>query len=225
MMNDSVDGPLSFEPANGEESDSHLEGCDVNESDECDDADVYHNQKYLEMFRRALGERNRDAQRWLEHHFRAKLIDWIHAHAKRDQACQLHPEEYFVVQAFERCWETSIQHRRFEFKSVAEILQYLQVCLNAAILDALRSHSRSSIAQLEKSIGVSTSFSNDKEGNREVWRSIEEKLADARKSRLAFLLYHCAFRPVEIVRSYPQDFSDVQEVSRMRRDIMELLAR
>lgn len=224
MMNNSTDGPLSCEPSISEGSFSDVEGCDVNEIDECDDAEVYHNKKYLEMFHRAIKERNQDAQRWLERRFRAMLINWIHAHPGRDQACQLHPEEYFVSQAFRRCWQTSIQDHGFEFKSAADVLHYLRVCLNAAILDALRNYSRSAIARLEKSFEVSESFSNDDNGNRAVWSLIEEKLSDARKRHLAFLLFHYALRPVEIVRSYPQDFSDVEEVSRMRRDIMELLA-
>lgn len=224
MDNSSAD-PLLSECASNEVMYLKIEGCDkkgVNDGDFCA---TCHDQYYLEMFRRAIKERNNDAQRWLEHHFKAMLMDWIRAHPSRVQACQLHPEEFYVIQAFKRCWQTSIQHQGFEFKSVADVLHYLQVFLNAAILDELRSYSRSGIAQLEKSFEVSGSFSNDDNGNREVWRSIEEKLSDARKRRLAFLLFHCALGPVEIVRRCPQDFSDVQEVSRMRRDIMELLSR
>ncbi len=201
-----------------------IERCDIKEVSDGDFGGTCHDQYYLGMFRRALKERNQDAQRWLEHHFRAMLIDWVHAHPNRDQACQLHPEEYFVIQAFKRCWQTSIQHRKLAFKNMPDILYFLRVNLNAAILDELRSNSRSDKAQLEKSIGVSGSFSNDDNSNREVWRLIEEKLPDARKRHLAFLLFHCALGPVEIVRRCPQDFSDVQEVSRMRRDIMELLS-
>jgi hypothetical protein len=217
MTNNSADGPLSFELSNCEGSIPDFGGCDVNE---VGDGDANHHQKYLEMFCRALKEHNQDAQRWIEHQFRAKLVDWIRTHPSRDQACQLHSEEYFVIEAFKRSWQASIEHQEYDFKSIGDFLHYLGVCLNAAMLDALRGCSRSGMAQLE----VSASFSNDDHGNGEVWRLIEEKLSDARKRHLAFLLFHCALRPVEIVRRCPREFNDVQEVSRMRRDLIELLS-
>ena len=201
-----------------------FEGCDANDVGECDHGDVYHDQYYFKKFRRALEERNQAAQKWIEYHLSAMLIDWIQAHPSRDLACRLDPKEYFVVQVFKRCWQTSLQHHEFEFKNMLDVLSYLRANLNAAMLDALRNYSRQGKEPLRKSLGVKESFSNDDDCSPDVWRIIEAKLSDARERRLAFLLFHCALRPVEIVRSCPQDFNDVQEVSNMRRDIMKLLS-
>ncbi len=224
MMNNSSTGPLPSERASSEGDFSDFGRCDINEVGECDYGDVDHDQHYLEMFRRALKQRNQGAQRWLEHHFSAMLIDWIQAHPSRDLACRLHPAEYFVNQAFKRSWQISLQHHEFEFKNMLDVLSYLRANLNAAMLDALRNYSRQGKEPLRKSLGVKESFSNDDDCSPDVWRIIEAKLSDARERRLAFLLFHCALRPVEIVRSCPQDFNDVQEVSNMRRDIMKLLS-
>ena len=224
MMNNSSTGPLPSERASSEGDFSDFGRCDINEAGECDYGDVDHDQHYLEMFRRALKQRNHAAQRWLEHHFSAMLIDWIQAHPSRDLACRLHPKEYFVVQAFKRCWQTSLQHYEFEFKNMADVLYYLRVYLNAAILDALRNYSRQGNTPLPASLIARESFSNQDDSSQEIWSNIEGKLSDARERRLAYLLFHCALRPVEIVRSCPQDFNDVQEVSNMRRDIMKLLS-
>jgi len=201
-----------------------FEGCDANDVGECDHGDVYHDQYYFKKFRRALEERNQAAQKWIEYHLSAMLIDWIQAHPSRDLACRLHPEEYFVVQAFKRCWQTSLQHYEFEFKNMADVLYYLRVYLNAAILDALRNYSRQGNTPLPASLIARESFSNQDDSSHEIWSNIEGKLSDARERRLAYLLFHCAIKPVEIVSSCPQDFSDVQEISRVRHDIIELLS-
>jgi len=201
-----------------------FEGCDANDVGECDHGDVYHDQYYFKKFRRALEERNQAAQKWIEYHLSAMLIDWIQAHPSRDLACRLHPKEYFVVQAFKRCWQTSLQHYEFEFKNMADVLYYLRVYLNAAILDALRNYSRQGNTPLPASLIARESFSNQDDSSHEIWSNIEGKLSDARERRLAYLLFHCAIKPVEIVSSCPQDFSDVQEISRVRHDIIELLS-
>jgi hypothetical protein len=45
-------------------------------------------------------------------------------------------------------------------------------------------------------------------------------LPDARQQRLAYLLFHCGLKPKEIVRAYPEEFGDVQEIIRLRRSII-----
>ncbi len=46
-------------------------------------------------------------------------------------------------------------------------------------------------------------------------------LSDERERRVAYLLYHCGLKPVEIVRTYPQEFNDVQEIHHVRRVVIE----
>ena len=59
----------------------------------------------------------------------------------------------------------------------------------------------------------------------EVWEVLQTMLSDEREKRLAYLLFHCGLKPREIVRFCPQEFSDIQEIYRMRRSIMERLLR
>ncbi len=50
-------------------------------------------------------------------------------------------------------------------------------------------------------------------------------LSDWREQRLVYLLYHCGLKPKEIVHFCPQDWSDVQEIYRLRRNILDRLLR
>ena len=50
-------------------------------------------------------------------------------------------------------------------------------------------------------------------------------LPNKRERRLAYLLYHCGLKPREIVRFCPQEWSDVREIYRLRRNILERFLR
>ena len=55
----------------------------------------------------------------------------------------------------------------------------------------------------------------------DIWGSLLSVLPDVREQRLAFLLFNCGLNPREIVSHCSQEFCDVQEVYRLRRNIME----
>ena len=59
----------------------------------------------------------------------------------------------------------------------------------------------------------------------EVWEAIRGLLPDEREQRVAYLLYHCGLKPREIVCFCPQEFSEVREVYRLRRNIVHRLLR
>jgi hypothetical protein len=61
--------------------------------------------------------------------------------------------------------------------------------------------------------------------NGEVWESLHMLLTNPREQRLAYLLFHCGLKPREIIRFCPQEWSDIQEIYRLRRNIMERLLR
>ena len=223
MMNDSSTDRLPCDRTSNEIGCLDNEGRSINMIE--DDFDKYHDQYCLEMFRQALKEHDQQAQRWLQNHFSVKVLDLLHCHPSKDKACRLHSEEYYVIETFKRFWQTPHQHQEFEFKSMIDVLSYLRVSLNGAILDALRSNSSPHEAQ-SLSSGLARELNSDEnDSSQEVWNSLERKLSGARQRRLAYLLFHCALKPGEIVGSCPHEFSDIHEIQRMRRDIIELLSR
>ena len=57
----------------------------------------------------------------------------------------------------------------------------------------------------------------------DVWEVLQMMLSDEREKRLAFLLFHGGLKPGEIIRFCPQEWDDVREIYRLRRNIMRLL--
>jgi len=190
-----------------------------------DYCDEYHDQYWLEMFRHALKDGDQRAQRWLQQKFGVILLDWIHGHPQSDLACQLHTEEYYIIETFRCFWHTLLKQQKFDLTSMADVLSHLHVSMNGVILDTLRNYSRPQEVPLTSTWIAGEVQSNENENSHEIWGLIEGKLSNARERRMAYLLFHCALKPGEIVGSFPNEFSDVYEISHIRRKIMELLSR
>jgi len=61
--------------------------------------------------------------------------------------------------------------------------------------------------------------------SQDVWEIVESLLPNERECRLAYLLYVCGLKAREIVRYCPEEFSDIQEIYRLTRNIVERLMR
>jgi hypothetical protein len=168
----------------------------------------------LELFRRAIIQSDQEAWAWVQHCFGGMVRGWLRCHPQREVACRLESEENYVAQTFERFWQATGFNQRVEFSTLAVALQYLRVSLNGAILDMLRTYARPGEPLVE-----------DNTDNSEVWKILHMVLSNPCEQRLAYLFFHCGLGPREIVRFCPQEWSDVQEIYRLRRTIMERLLR
>ncbi len=172
----------------------------------------------IELFRRATRQDD-EARTAFQHCFSETVCGWLHQHPSWETACHVDTEEHFVALAFARCWENLIT-QQLEFSRLSAILRYLQVCLNRVILDTLRVYARPkeiSLQKPEEPRGGESTNSN------EVWETLKKMLPNAREQRLAYLLFHCGLKPLEIVRFCPDEFSEVQEIYGLRRNVMERL--
>jgi hypothetical protein len=180
----------------------------------------------LELLRRAMVLGNQAAWEGVQHCFGEIVRDWLHGHPRREAACRLENEEHYVAQVFKRFWRATASNQRVEFKTLAAALQYLRASLNGAILETLRAYTWPSEVPLpEPAEPVKAQVEDDSTDNREVWDILQTILPNEREQRLAYLLFHCGLGPREIVRFYPQEWNDVQEIYRLRRIIMEGLLR
>src|SRR5215471_10647977 len=167
----------------------------------------------LELLRRATIQDNQEAWAWVQRCFGEMVRGWLRHHPKREVACRLESEENYVAQAFERFWQSTTVTHQVEFHSLAAALQYLRASLNGAILDTLRAYAQPGEVSLPEPGEPSMEDVTD---SSEVWEVLQTMLPHEREQRLAYLLFHCGLKTREIVRFCPQEFSDVQEINRMR---------
>jgi hypothetical protein len=174
----------------------------------------------IELFRCATIQGNSEASAAVQHCFGGMVQGWFRCHPSRETACRLESEEHYIAQAFERFWQATASYQRVEFIHLSAALQYLRASLHGAILDTLRAY--------ERPRGVSRPVPGeprveDSTDNREVWNILKTMLSNPLEQRLAYLLFHCGLGPREIVHVCPQEWSSVQEIYRLRYNILERL--
>jgi hypothetical protein len=179
----------------------------------------------VELLRRAIVQGEQEAWSWIQQCFSGLVLSWLRRHPNRVAACELDSEENYVAQAFERFWQATALTQHIEFDSLAGALHYLRACLNGAIIDSLRTYSRSKEIPLPDpgepgELGIEDTFeSND------VWDSLKKVIPNSNEQRLAYLLFHCGLKPRQIVLYCPQEFSDVHDIYRLRSNMMNRLLR
>jgi hypothetical protein len=144
------------------------------------------------------------------------VLAWLRCHPNREAACSFEGKEHYVSLTFERFWQIVVQ-RQGSCETLADVLACLRGSLHGAILEVLR---------VSSTPGVVSSLrpdAKDHANSGELWDRLVALLPNQREQRLAYLLYHCGLGPPEIVRFFPQEWSDVQEIYRLRRSILERL--
>ena len=175
------------------------------------------------MLRRAIVQEDEEAWTGVQHCFSGLVRGWLHRHPKRDFACRLESEENYVAQTFERFWQATTLTRRVEFMTLAAALLYLRASLNGVILDTQRAYARPREVMLPENGEAWELQAEDTIERGEVWEMLQTMLSDEREKRLAYLLFYCGLKPREIIRFCPQEWSDIREIYRLKRNIMERL--
>lgn len=178
----------------------------------------------LELLHRAIVQGDQDAWAGVQQCLGEIVRGWLRSHPSREAACRWESEENYVALAFERFWQaTARQH--LAFKTFAGALAYLRASLHGALLDTLRAYSRPGEVPMPSPGEPGKPQMEDQIDSNEIWEILQTILPGAREQRLAYLLYHCGLKPREIVRFCPREWNDVQEIYRLRRNILERLLR
>ncbi len=170
----------------------------------------------LELVRHAIVQGNPEVGVGIQQCLNEIVRSWLRAYPGKETACRWESEEYYVALTFERFRQGMIQ-QHMPFTKLAEALVYLRACLNGAIQETLRT------SALLKDIATFVPGELSLEDPQELWKHLQMILPNDREQRLAYLLYHCGLEPGEIVRRCSQEWNDVQEISRLRRTILERL--
>jgi DNA-directed RNA polymerase specialized sigma24 family protein len=179
----------------------------------------------IELFRRATIQGDPEAWVWLHHCFGGLVRGWLRCHPNRAAACRLESEENYVALAFERFWQSTASNQRVAFSTLAAALQYLRASLHGTILDTLRAYGRPREVSLPEPGEPGEPQVEDSTEGSEVWDFLKTMLINPREQRIAYLLFHCGLKPREMMRFCPWEFSDVHEIYRLRRNLLERFLR
>jgi hypothetical protein len=167
----------------------------------------------LELLLRASTHGDLEAWEAFRQGFEETVLSWFHDHPGSEAACRMHSERHFVALAFERLRQAAVQGQ-VNCGKLSEVLVFLRASLNGAILETLR------VSKRPEAVSSPWPDEEDRPDRSAVWDRLQALLSNERERRLAYLLYQCGLEPAEIVRSSPQEWSDVHEVARLRRIIL-----
>ncbi len=183
------------------------------------------NQYGLELLRRALLQRDPLAWEAVQQCFKETLLRWMERHSLRSVACRFDSEENYVALAFARFWQATAGNQAIEFKTLGAALRYLRASLHGTILDTLRAYSRPQEVSLPEAGEAGEPLAQERADGRQLWEVIRSLIPNERELRVAYLLFNCGLKPREIVHFCPQEFSQVEEIYRLRRNIVDRLLR
>lgn len=179
----------------------------------------------VELFQRALMQHDALAWEIIQQRFKEVVLRWLLSHPMRKVACRFDSEENYVAQAFARFWQATAGNQEIRFGTIGAVLRYLRTSLHGAILDTLRAYSRPQEVPLPEPGEAGEPLTEDHQDSLELWEVILSLIPNERQQRVAYLLFHCHLKPREIVQFCSQEFSQVQEIYRLRRTIVERLLR
>ncbi len=179
----------------------------------------------LELFRRAIRERNDDAWCAVIAVYRDGLIAQAGHHvlsrlgAERVAAC--------VDLAFERFWQATRAGCLQTVDDLASILKYLKLCFGSVLVDEARARRRRMpevpLEALSGERSVTADVSShvvDHAGAAELWHAINQQLANTDECLVAYLSFVGGLAPAQIAERCPDRFETVFQVYRIKRNIL-----
>lgn len=171
----------------------------------------------LELFRRAMLRKDDQAWEVLQEQFDEMVRLWFRRHPSKEVALRFWQEEDYVDDAFRRLWQAA-QRQAFAFTTLASALNYLHLCLNSAIMDALRDYCRpKEVSMPDAQLDL---LVEDEYHQSELWEIIRELLTSEKERRLAYLHFCCNLKAREIMQHCPGEFSSESEIYRLKRNIV-----
>ena len=170
----------------------------------------------LDLLRRASTQGDLQAWTAFKQSLEETVLSWFHEHPRNEAVCELQREWHFVALAFEQLWQAAIQGQ-VSCETLSDVLVFLRLSLNGAILETLRASKR------PEAVSSIWQEGEDSRVRSDLWDWIQSRLPNKQEQRLAYLLYHCGLEPSEIVCCYPQEWSDIREVTRLQHVILKRL--
>jgi hypothetical protein len=157
---------------------------------------------------------------------------WVHRHPQFGQSGE--EAQYFVSRALEKLWRAVDEQKLAKFDSPAQVLQYLKLCVHSSILEWLRRPAIPDLLYIDEDEQgrelqdpgrqVEPSVVERLDRN-ELWRIVAEHARTESEQVLVLAALVRGLPPRLIAQRYQGLFPDIQDVYRMKRNLLERLGR
>jgi hypothetical protein len=184
-----------------------------------------------ELFRRAILQQNEQAWERIYAQYERLVWHWVERHAAFSSSGE--EVQFFMNRAFEKMW-LGITPKKFEtFNDLKSILRYLQMCVHSVMVDFVRQKEyKLNIESTEEMIQPPHSGetavedrATEKLDGQALWRWLQEQLQDEREECVVNAMFILAMKPREVVENFQDIFTDVNEVYRVKENLLARLRR
>lgn len=186
----------------------------------------------LELFRLAIVENNQQAWTAIYNQYHSLMKFWVGKHPK----IGLFPDsaDIFINAAFTRFWSAQSPENFHRFPGLGALLRYLQGCLHSVITDESRRRQRQIYEQLpwddegistnKNQISTETTVVNQAKASALEWL-VKQQARNETENIVLTLSWFYDLPPREIYAQYPRLFESVQQVYKIKRNILNRLLR
>jgi DNA-directed RNA polymerase specialized sigma24 family protein len=185
----------------------------------------------FELFRRAIVDQCQQAWECVYAQYQSQVTGWIRKHSAFTYSGEEAP--YLVNRTFERMWSALTPEKFARFSTLPGLLQYLQKCVHSVLLDLVRAAERAGVvSEIERPelVGERTTPAvetqvEDRAQRQAFWRAICARLKTDKERLVVYGLYVMGFKPRELYAQYPDRFRSVDEIYRVRENLIARLRR
>jgi RNA polymerase sigma factor (sigma-70 family) len=190
------------------------------------------NDRYcLELFRRAITRHDEDAWACIYQQYAPLVLTWVNQHQSATSLLGQDGSAPLVNAAFAKFSQALTPVKMDNFDSLAAVLKYLKMCVHSVIADEVRSRQA---RQYEETLELiehepaSDDPAEDVVSNisaQGLWQVIQEELNGEDERILIYLAYVHGMKPSEISSQHSRLFPSVEDVYRVKRNVLERLRR
>jgi len=190
------------------------------------------NDRYcLELFRRAITKRDDDAWICIYQQYSPLVLTWVNQHQSATPLLGQDGSAPLVNAAFAKFSQALTPAKMDNFDSLAAVLKYLKMCVHSVVADEVRARQA---RQFEEALELmehepatddpaDSVISNlSAQG---LWQVIQEELNGEDERVLIYLAYIHGMKPSEISSQNRRLFPTVDDVYRIKRNVLERLRR
>ncbi|GCE28235.1 hypothetical protein KDA_37190 [Dictyobacter alpinus] len=185
----------------------------------------------LELFRRAILYRNDEAWGSLYQQYAPLVLTWVTQHQSATPILGQDGSAPLVNAAFAKFAQALTPTKISNFDTLAAILKYLKMCVHSVVADEVRVRQSRQYEDTLESIEhepASADPADDVVSNlsaQDLWKLILEEVRSEDERVLIYEAYVHGMKPGEICRQHPRYFASVDDVYRIKRNVLERLRR
>ena len=182
----------------------------------------------FELFARAVVQRDDAAWAAIMAQYRGIVLASIGQHSA--SALVHEGDDYWVTQAFARFWSAVGPDRFGRFPDLPALLKYLKLCVHSVLMDELRVR-RSAPTSIDEVPETTPVHDGDEQAvmgrlaGQQLWQAVQGELQNQNERIVAQLSFIRGLKPGEIYQRHPTRYTDVSDVYRIKRNIVERLRR